>query len=228
VTKLPVLFVSCNAENIQTQSGGCSGPARMIWGKRFKSVVVMSTRSDQAGPELHILKGKGTTAGKIQALLSGQGFTPEIGSTSSSDRARLLEALLAEEPHEVTELILNTGMSEHEYRQVGLCLEVLREQDVLVICLDDKANHKDKVGVSLHDRRLREMLSGWEQDQKWGAVMSFKGASERSQQIARLDDPTVCLLNAAFTLGGSQFPQRMFSSGMNNAEQTLSGFGWMK
>src|SRR5690554_1335063 len=163
----------------------------MIWGKRYKSVVVMSTRSDQAGPEIHLLKGKGTTAGKIQALLSGQGFTPEIGSTSSPDRARLLEALLAEEPHEVTELILNTGMSEREYRQVGLCLEVLREQDVLVICLDDKANHKGKSGLSsLHDRRLREMLSGWEQDQKWGAVMSLKGDAPGSAQTNRLYHPT--------------------------------------
>ena len=105
---------------------------------------------------------------------------------------------------------------------------MLREQDVLLICLDDKACHREADGISLHDRHLRELLNAWAQDQQWGAVMSFKGDAAGSAQNNRLDDPTVCLLNAAFTLGGSQFPQRMFSSGMNNAAQMLSGFGWMR
>ncbi len=112
--------------------------------------------------------------------------------------------------------------------RVGRCLEVLREQDVLVICLDDKECHSKADSISLHDRHLRELLSAWAQDQQWGAVMSFKGDTAGPAQASRLDDPTVCLLNAAFSLGGSQFPQRMFSSGMNNAAQMLSGFGWMR
>ncbi len=117
----------------------------------------------------------------------------------------MFRVLLAEEPGELTELILNTSMSELEYRRVGRCLEVLREQDVLVICLDDKPCHREADGVSLHDRHLRELLSAWAQDQQWVAVMSFKGDAAGSTQTNRLDDPTVCLLkrigriNALFT-----------------------------
>lgn len=226
--KLPVLFVSCDAVNIQSREQACQGPARMIWGKRYKSVVVISSRADHKAPEILQLKGDGSTAVGIKALLSGQGFEPEVGSRDVSSRHHLFRVLLAEEPGELTELILNTGMSELEYRRIGRCLEVLREQDVLVICLDDKACHREAGGISLHDRHLRELLSAWVQDQQWGAAMSFKGDAAGPAQTNRLDDPTVCLLNAAFTLGGSQFPQRMFSSGMNNAAQMLSGFGWMR
>ncbi|MGP9831789.1 hypothetical protein [Marinobacter sp. NSM] len=228
MSKLPVLFVSCDADNIQSREQAGSGPARMIWGKQYKSVVVISTSADQTAPEILRLKGNGETAGRVRALLSSQGLAPEVSTREVSSRHDLFRILLAEEPGELTELVLNTGMSELEYRRVGLCLEVLREQDVLVICLDDKACHRETDGISLHDRHLRELLSAWAQDQQWGAVMSFKGDAAGPAQSRRLDDPTVCLLNAAFTLGGSQFPQRMFSSGMNNAAQMLSGFGWMR
>ena len=93
-----------------------------------------------------------------------------------------------------------------------------------MICLDDKRESR----VALHDRHLREMISGWVQDQQWGAAISFKGGQSGNRHHRKLEDPTVCLLNAAFTLGGCKFPQRMFSSGMNNAGQMLSGFGWMR
>ena len=161
-------------------------------------------------------------------MLAAQGLTAEVHSRSVSSRHQLFRILLAEEPEELTELVLNTGMTELEYRRVGLCLEVLREQDVLVIRLDDTACQSEAGGISLHYRHLRELLSAWAQDQQWGAVISFKGDSVAPAQTHPLDDPTVCLLNAAFTLGGSQFPQRMFSSGMNNAAQTLCRFGWMR
>ena len=82
-----------------------------------------------------------------------------------------------------------------------------------MICLDDN---------------LRELLSAWAQDQRWGTAMSFKGDAASPAQNTRLDDPTVCLLNTAFTLGGLQFPQRMFSSGMNNVAQKVTGFGWLQ
>jgi len=226
VTKLPVLFVSCDADRIQSREQACSGPARMIWGKQYKSVVVISSSTDQAAPEILKLKGDGSTAGRIKALLSGQGFESEVGSRDVSSRHQLFRVLLAEEPGELTELILNTGMTELEYRRVGRCLEVLREQDVLVICLDDKACHSEADGISLHDRHLRELLSAWAQDQQWGAVMSFKGDTAGLAQVSRLDDPTVCLLNAAFTLGGSQFPQRIFSSGSHPNVRAVSGFCW--
>nr|WP_297402924.1 hypothetical protein [uncultured Marinobacter sp.] len=223
MNKLPVLFVSCNVESLQTKQQASSGPARMIWGKWYKSVVLISTDSDLRAPLVMHLSGSADRAEAIHSQLNQQGFTPGILTEVANTRRDLLKVLLSEEPGDLSELRLNTGMSEYDYRRVGQCLEVLREQGVLIVCLDDKASTK----VSPHDRHLREMISGWVQDQQWGAVMTFKGITEQNA-APKLDDPTVCLLNAAFSLGGSRFPQRMFSSGMNNEAQTLSGFGWMR
>lgn len=224
MNKLPVLFVSCNAESLQSQREAGSGPARMIWGKRYQSVVLISTDTALQSPLIVHLKGSADRSESIKSLLGSQGFAPDSRSDSANSRDGLLNVLLSEEPGDLSELRLNTGMSEQEYRRIGQCLEVLREQGVLIICLDDKADSQ----VMLHDRHLREMINGWVQDQQWGAVMTFKGDSRKTTQTLRLDDPTVCLLNAAFSLGGSQFPQRMFSSGMNNSARMLSGFGWMR
>lgn len=224
MNKLPVLFVSCNASSLQAQQQAGSGPARMIWGKHFESVVLISTDADLQAPLVVPLKGGAARAERIQALLSSQGFKASIQSEPASTRDGLLHVLLSEEPGDLSEVRLNTGMSEQEYRRIGQCLEVLREQGVLIICLDDKTDSQ----VLLHDRHLREMINSWVQDQQWGDVMTFKGGSQKIVPTLRLDDPTVCLLNAAFGLGGSQFPQRMFSSGMDNSERMLSGFGWMR
>lgn len=200
----------------------------MIWGKRYDHVVIISISSGIQSPDIVHQKDQDDTAGKIRTLLIEQGFGSGVHAQELLNRESLLKTLLTEQPGELTELILNTGMSELEYRRVGQCLEVLREQGVLVICLDDMAGHQGGSRISLHDRHLREMIHGWVQDQQWGSVMSFKGDVPRTAPSVPLDDPTVCLLNAAFSLGGSQFPQRMFGSSMNNAAQRLSGFGWMR
>jgi len=224
VDKLPVLFVSCNARSLESQREAASGPARMIWGQSVRSVLLLSTDASLQAPVVTHLKGDHECSERVFSLLSSQGFAPGIQDEMTEGREKLLRALLSEEPADLCELRLNTGMSEDEYRLVGQCLETIREQGVLVICLDDKRESQ----VSLHDRHLREMLNGWVQDQQWGAAISFKGGLSRNKRSPKLEDPTVCLLNAAFTLGGCKFPQRMFSSGMNNAGQMLSGFGWMR
>ena len=89
MTKLPVLFVSCDADSIQSREQTCSGPARMIWGKQYKSVVVISSRADQKAPEILQLKGNGSTAGRIKTLLSDQGFEPEVHSRDVVSRHQL-------------------------------------------------------------------------------------------------------------------------------------------
>ncbi|PPI83699.1 hypothetical protein KEHDKFFH_12865 [Marinobacter maroccanus] len=196
----------------------------MIWGERVRSVLLISTDTSLQAPLITHLKGKTDRSERIFSLLSSRGFTPGIQTKNSEARENLLRALLSEDPEDLFELRLNTGMSESDYRRVGQCLETMREQGVLVICLDDKAGSE----ISPNDRHLREMISGWVQDQQWGAAISFKGESLENQRNPKLEDPTVCLLTAAFTLGGCKFPQRMFSSGMNSVGHMLSGFGWMR
>lgn len=229
MNKLPVLFVSCNSEALEAHQES-SGLARIIWGRRYDSVLLISSGEDIDQPEILRLTGEGNLALSMQSLLQVQGFAPGIFSRDSGERAQLLRSLLANEPRELTELRLNTGMTETEYRSIGHCLEVLREQRVLVICLDDTKGLHDSGSVSLHDRQLRELIQGWADDQRWSAALS--GAEFRAGVKARkgerpLEDPTVCILNTAFSLGGSQIPQRMFGSYLNDARQTLSGYGWM-
>ncbi|MEP3560836.1 MAG: hypothetical protein ABJM19_09185 [Marinobacter sp.] len=228
MSKLPVLFVTCNSESLDLNDHVVSGPARMVWGRSYQSVVLISTNQCIVVPRVVPMKGSGVNAETMCDLLKGQGFVPEVKARTGQSRDKLLAVLLAKKPESISELELNTGMSELEYRKVGKCLEVLRDQGVLLICLDDKTGHTGDERASLDNRHLREMLNTWVDDQRWGEAMSFKGEPKHAAPAIRLDDPTICLLNAAFTLGGSQFPQRMFSTGMNKVNQTLSGFGWMK
>lgn len=229
MNKLPVLFVSCNVETLRAHQGG-SGLARIIWGKHYDSVLLISSGEGIREPEILRLAGRGTDALLMQTLLQEQGFAPGIFSPVSSERRQLLRALLSDAPGELTELRLNTGMAESDYRRIGQSLETLREQSVLVICLDDTADLAGGGSISLHDRQLRELLHGWAEDQQWSSAMSgaeFRAGTRAKTDSRSLEDPTVCILTTAFSLGGSQIPQRMFGSYLNDAKQTLSGYGWM-
>lgn len=224
MTRLPVLFVSCNARSLEARRQAGSGPARMVWRQDIRSVLLISTDTDLSAPLVTHHKGNKGRSENIVSLLSARGFRPAFESEQTQARDRLLATLLAGQPEDLCELRLNTGMSEAEYRQVGLCLETMRDQGVLVMFLDDRAEGE----ISFYGRHLRQMLNVWVQDQQWRAAMSVKGSSMDRSGSPKLEDPTVCLLNAAFTLGGSKFPQRLFSSGMNCAGQMLAGFGWMR
>lgn len=224
MTRLPVLFVSCNARSLETRQQLGSGPARMVWRHDVRSVLLISTDTGLSAPLVTHHKGDKSRSENIVSLLGARGFRPLFESEQAQARDVLLATLLAGQPEDLCELRLNTGMSEAEYRQVGLCLETIRDQGVLVVFLDDRSDGE----ISFYGRQLRQMLSGWVQDQQWRAAMSVKGSSMDRVGGPKLQDPTVCLLNAAFTLGGSKFPQRLFSSGMNCAGQMLAGFGWMR
>ena len=222
VDKLPVLFVSCNSQSLDSRQKAGSGPARMVWGKSVRSVLLISIDTSLQAPLVIHLNGDLARSKRIFGLLSNGGFSAEIQIRNSAGRESLLRLLLSEKPESFSELCLNIGMSDAEYRVIGQCLETMRKQGTLIICLDDRLGNK----VSPHDRHLREIINGWVQGQQWCAAMSFKGGGGTTQN-KRVDEPTICLLKAAFFLGGSQSPQRMFSTGMNKVEQTLWGFSWM-
>lgn len=228
MNKLPVLFVTCNVENLPLQAQASSGLARILSGMQYDSVVLISTGPGLSAPEIRCLQGACDAADKIRELLNLGAVSSKTPPERVDSRQRLLRVLLADEPGEVSELSLNTGMNELEYRHLGQCLRGLREQGVLIICLDDITGQGDDRRVALHNRQLRDMIGGWVLDQQWDSALSFRGDRPREGVSMRLDDPTVCLLNAAFSLGDSKFPQRMFSSRLNPANQSLSGFGWMR
>lgn len=228
MSKLPVLFVSCNAETLHGQAQSGSGPARMVWGRSYQSVVLIRTRLHLEGLTISTLKGAEGHIQKIQALLRKQGFTLSTESQTAERQHEIVRSLLKDEPGDLAELSLGTGMTEAEYRRIGECLEVMRDYGALLLCLDDTSQRDDDGDFSLHDRHLRDMINGWVQNQQWESVVRFRGDVTQTNTTVRLDNPTVCLLNAAFGLGGSQFPQRLFSSSMNNAEQALTGYGWMR
>lgn len=135
-------------------------------------------------------------------------------------------------PEEVIELRLNTGMTSEHYRDIGHCLEALRDQGVLLICLDrleNVGNNEDH--PQPHDSYLRNLIRQWEDEYRWVKAMSKSdlGASHSATGAeAPVADPMLCVLNTAFSLGGMQAPQRLFGFSLNENRQSLAGYGWMQ
>lgn len=228
MTKLPVLFVSCRVENLQVRNEAGTGPARMVWDKEYRSVLLIGSTSNSDHPKIRPIAGEGTQVGVLRTLLAEQGFTPQIDACGSERRQKLVSNLLNREPGEITEVSLSTGMLEMDYHRIGQCLEAMREDGVLIICLDDHTRQQDQNDFSLENRRLRNILNDWVRNRQWDSVISFNGNTRPPTAAATLENPTLCLLRAAFSLGGQTYPQRIFSSGMSTSGRTVSGFGWMR
>ncbi|WP_375172101.1 hypothetical protein [Marinobacter sp.] len=224
--KLPVIFVSCNAANISAAGQIGAGPARMTQGKSVTGVILMSVVDERADDRDVEISGRGHTFDATIQRLEQANVSVHMSEGSRSDRERLLRALIGELPAELVDVRLVRGMEESLYRRVGVALESLRREGGLVVCLDDRSEPTSGVMDSLNDEELREAVNGWVRDCQWESVMSFRSKSDGG--TVRLTDPRICLLKAAFFLGGSTFPQRMFNSGLNSVEHSMFGFGWTR
>jgi hypothetical protein len=216
---LPVLFVSCHVEELVSQGGAITGPSRMVWGKHYDSVVMVSMAPPGTPDTLH-LQGEGTVSEKILSLLKRHGLSPVVHPEGTGERSLLLNILLAQGVKELIEIRLGTGMGLLDYRDIGRCLAVMREQGTLVIGLDDTTGFSCNRSGSTHNHYLRKILGRWAQGDQ--CVPSDMGSA------CCLSDPSACLLNIAFAMGGSRFPQRIFSSHMSQSRSTVFGYGWLR
>ncbi|MBL3556396.1 MULTISPECIES: hypothetical protein [Marinobacter] len=231
MTKLPVLYLSCETQAL-TGPRGQSSLRRLIQEDlRVDSVAFITSDSGAGHPEIFRQCGKGMLARRLQSLMQHRGFEVSISGPQGPELKMLAESMTQLLPEEVIELRLNTGMTSERYRDIGLCLETLRDQGVLLICLDrmesddSAASHHQP-----HDVYIRKLIQQWEDEQRWVKAMSgvsiAKGAANSGRSVP-VADPTLCVLNTAFSLGGMKVPQRLFGFSLDEDSESLAGYGWM-
>lgn len=230
--KLPVLYISCNR-------GAFSGSMRQprlgrLIGQDLPvgSVAFITSREGADLPEIFHQYGQRVLAERLQSFMAEREFDVAIAGIRNAALDSLAESMIGLAPDEVIELRLNTGMTSDSYRQIGHCLEALRDQGVLLICLDQKdtgagnATHHQP-----HDASIRNLIQQWEHEQLWLRAMSGSNLGGRWKTLVRdtpVADPTLCVLNTAFSLGGLKAPQRVFGFSLDEDSQSLAGYGWMQ
>lgn len=232
MTKLPVLYLSCETEAL-TGPKGQSSLRRLI--RRdlvVDSVAFITSAKGGAQPEIFHQCGEGVLARRLQSYMRARGFNVAVSGSREPGLKLLEESMMQLLPEEVIELRLNTGMSSEHYRDIGHCLETLRDQGVLLICLDRLETDGNNASHSQpHDNYIRNLIRQWEDEQLWVKAMSKSGLSgtrSSSGHDSPVADPTLCVLNTAFSLGGMKAPQRLFGFSLNENSQSLAGYGWMQ
>ena len=78
---------------------------------------------------------------------------------------------------------------------------------------------------------IRNLIRQWEDEQRWVNAMSnssLRGGGSYATNGSPVAEPTLCILNTAFSLGGMKAPQRLFGFSLNQNRQSLAGYGWMQ
>lgn len=232
MTKLPVLYLSCETEALKGPKGQASLRRLIRPDLVVANVAFITSKRGGAQPEIFHQCGEGILARRLQSGMAERGFDVAVSGSREQGLKALAESMTPLAPEEVIELQLNTGMTSEHYRDIGHCLEALRNQGILLICLDrlEKAgNYVDH--PQPHDSYLRNLIRQWEDEHRWVKAMSKSdlGASHiNPESEAPVADPTLCVLNTAFSLGGMQAPQRLFGFSLNENSQSLAGYGWMQ
>lgn len=229
--RLPVFYLSCDRD---AYSAPISQPRLRRLIKRdmqVGNVTFITSREGGDKPEIFHQCGKGLLAERLQSLMADRGFQATIDGGRDPGLESLAASMTGVAPEEVIELRLNTGMTSDDYRQIGHCLEALREQGILLICLDQKEQGASEINHQPHDAYIRNLIQQWEHEQLWRQAMSegsLAGRRARRGQDVPVADPTLCVLNTAFSLGGLKAPQRVFGFALDEDSHSLAGYGWMQ
>lgn len=232
VTKLPVLYLSCETEALIGPKGQASLRRLIRQDLTIDSVAFITSEKGGAKPEIFYQCGEGILARHLQSEMKARGFDVAVSASREYGLKLLAESMMQLVPEEVIELRLNTGMSSVHYRNIGHCLEALRDQGVLLICLDRLETDGSNASYHQpHDSYIRNLIRQWEDEQKWVSAMSKSGLIGENVAVGNASpvaDPTLCVLNTAFSLGGMKAPQRLFGFSLNENSESLAGYGWMQ
>ncbi|NMT63043.1 class III extradiol ring-cleavage dioxygenase family protein [Marinobacter orientalis] len=232
MTKLPVLYLSCETEALAGPSGQASLRRLIRQDLVVNSVAFITSEKGGLQPEIFHQCGEGALARRLQSDMGARGFDVAVRVSRETLLEVLTESMMQLVPMEVIELRLNTGMTSERYRDIGHCLEALRDQGVLLICLDRlDADGTNASYHQPHDSYIRNLIRQWEDEQRWVSAMSksgLRGNRSSSANEKPVVDPTLCVLNTAFSLGGMKAPQRLFGFSMNENSQSLAGYSWMQ
>lgn len=232
MTKLPVLYLSCETEALTGPKGQASLRRLIRPDLVVVNVAFITSKKGGAQPEIFHQCGEGILARRLQSGMAERGFDVAVSGSREQGLKELAESMTHLAPEEVIELRLNTGMTSEHYRDIGHCLEALRDQGVLLICLDrleNVGNNEDH--PQPHDSYLRNLIRQWEDEYRWVKAMSKSdlGTSHSATGAeAPVADPMLCVLNTAFSLGGMQAPQRLFGFSLNENSRSVAGYGWMQ
>lgn len=231
MTKLPVLYLSCETEALAGPKGQASVCRLIRQDLVVDRVVFITSEKGGVQPEIFHQCGESVLARRLRSDMQARGFDLVVKGSQGPGLKLLAESVVQLVPEEVIELRLNTGMTCEHYRDIGHCLESLRDQGVLLICLDrletddSSANHHQP-----HATYIRSLIRQWEDEQRWVKAMAKSGLSgtrSPSGDNSPVAEPTLCVLNTAFSLGGMKAPQRLFGFSMNENSRSLAGYGWM-
>jgi len=232
VTRLPVLYLSCETEALVGSKGQASLRRLIRQDSVVANVAFITSEEGGVQPEIIHPCGAGNLASLLQSEMTTRGFDVTVNSSRERGLKLLVESVMQLLPEDVIELRLNTGMTSGNYRDIGHCLEALRDQGVLLICLarrETDSNHA--TSHRPHDSYIRNLIRAWEDEQRWVKAMSKSGLNGNHLSVGQDDpvaDPTLCVLNTAFSLGGMRAPQRLFGFSMNENKESLTGYVWMQ
>lgn len=227
-----MLYLSCETEALAGAKGQAS--LRRLIRQDFIVANVVFVTSEKGGvqPEIFHPYGDENLALHLQSEMMTCGFDVTVNSSQDHNLTLLAESVMQLLPEEVIELRLSTGMAREYYRDIGHCLEALRDQGLLLICLSrSEKDYENATPHQPHDSYIRNLVRQWEEEQQWVKAMSKSGVSDKGLSIGnsnQVADPTLCVLNTAFSLGGMRAPQRLFGFSMNENSHALRGYGWMQ
>lgn len=228
--RLPAFYLSC-AEQLPESSPGRPLLGRLLdSGAPPQGVVFITLKSDLVSPVLACTAANKLGA-RIRRILILQGL--EAGMVDQlSPRVQVLQHCLLDQPPATSiELQLCTGLSAEIYRQLGHSLQDLRSEGVLLICLDrTPADWRGADYRSPHDGYWRELMDRWVDEQQWQRAIKLadKNGSQVATVQSSVSNASLCLMHAAFALGGLCQPQRLFGYGLDDQDRALAGLGWMR
>lgn len=227
---LPALYLSC-AEQLPSNTAGTPLLDRLLDARLPpQGIVFITLQPDLASPQLACSVAS-ELVNEMQQLLTQQGQSSSLSNQLSPRIQQLQQQLFRQPPETCIELQLNTGLSAQAYRKLGHSLQQLRNQGVLLICLDRTPEpHSRDDYHPPHDAYWRELIQQWVMEQQW--QQAIKQTDAESDQAGGTDtlisNASLGLMHAAFALGGLCQPQRFFGYGLDDQANALAGFGWMR
>lgn len=201
-------------------------------GSPIQAVVFITSQDELRQPQVRSTQHGGAFCAELADVLTELGY-PFSPSAACTPRVSVLASMLFESlPAECIELHLGLDMSLGQCRELGQALQNWRDRRVLLVCLDQiPLDIEPGSYCSPYDPYWRGLMQGWVEEQQWLNALP-SSLSERSKRTApggqrQPAETSVCLLQAAFGLGGLRLPERLFGFDLDDSQRALSGFGWM-
>ncbi|HDZ57639.1 MAG TPA: hypothetical protein ENI17_06185 [Pseudomonas xinjiangensis] len=230
--RLPALYLSCRGV-----PGESPRPlplmARLIEASEdIRALVFITTNGESHATQLRCTRSDETLVVELQLLLEELGHAAAFHQSHDGLLTRLAAQLFVESPPCIVEVCLGSGMTAGQYRRLGESLCRWRERQVMLICVDQVPDDVDpQLYRSPYDPYWRGLLSQWVEERNWIEALSGSALcttpSLSSSEQTLVSDNTLCLLHAAFGLGGLRAPERLFGFDLDDNQRALSGYGWM-